>query len=722
MSVACLAAATSAQAQSLKKTGQDLGPNTISAGGTAAGNTARYVISLSPKGATTAFTLTDTLPAGVQYLGGTTMGPPGVVPSWSVDGTSFSTTEPSPASGVTKVQFTAPEGTMLMGEATTFPAPPSSSFASAGTGGDGFRVIPYNGKIYTVHHHTSTLPLFCADMDGATTCSGFTGNAMNVPLTAGSDFLSSGSSDFFTSGQFPEYLDRPTGKLYFFAASVDTGKPLVVCANLLTNKSCGSYEFSSAAVFFTGGSPSNFISDGGTDGTRLYGNTSDGKMLCFDTASFDPAVANSGLCQGTPAAGTAVSGAPSSATSVYFQDNVLQVGNRLYWQIPASDPTINPSIFCFDMSTVDGVCSGYVNAVSPARGDFMPTATSGGVADGFCLARAGNASSCYDLNGVSVTTKGDFLTYLNAHVPHYVSTGQAPTFGTGALVTGPAVASSRTVWESATDMTDAANRCWDWVTGAACTGAGFNTTLAPYSGDSNSGRFYEAVADPDNSVCVWTLGDAGQIRSFNSIDGGPCQLVAKVVMPPLTPRNNYCDGNLHALTWAELNIVGAAINTDFTTVKVTLRGADGAVLQDWDGALFTTLPITINLPVSDNTSSLSATVELLNVVDSEGSPFKKEPRPYVTLEWSGDAPQACFNVTPTCEATAPLVNTVSGTFDGVNVSAEQRFTSVSKSSCPVPPGSSLTPVPTLGFYGLLGLMLSILGAVGAMGWRRHRGG
>jgi len=112
----CLAASQPALAQGAAKTGYDLTTNSQDT--TASEHTVRYVLSLSPNpdGTATTFQLTDTLPPGTQYIHGSTHVPVDVKPSWSVDGTSFSTTEPTDTSGVTKLQFNASDYMVLKGK------------------------------------------------------------------------------------------------------------------------------------------------------------------------------------------------------------------------------------------------------------------------------------------------------------------------------------------------------------------------------------------------------------------------------------------------------------------------------------------------------------------------------------------------------------------------------------------------------------------------------
>jgi len=207
-SMSLFAANVSAQA-AISKTGFDISTPANSTT-VASGNTARYVLSLTlPSGTPSQVVVSDAIPAGTQYVAGSLQPPPNAVPKWSTDnGSTYVETEPSPASSVTHVRIEGLGSGLLTdrGNVAPVPVPPAASISSGSSGGDGYRVIPYNGRVYSIFHHFSNRPLYCADVETGATCPGY---PANVPETAGSAFTTASEDGYFiTPGQFPEYVDR----------------------------------------------------------------------------------------------------------------------------------------------------------------------------------------------------------------------------------------------------------------------------------------------------------------------------------------------------------------------------------------------------------------------------------------------------------------------------------------------------------------------------------
>ncbi len=674
--------------QSVTKSGTDL--TTQSTTATSAGRTVRYAVSLGLPNDQTATSLkvTDAIPAGMSYVPGSLKLPSNAAGGWSIDGgASYVTSEPSGT--VTHLRVTGDAYMAATSTISPLPVAPAAS-ASGGTGGDGYRAIPYNGKVYSIYHHNANSSLYCGNQASGTACPGF---PTVVPATAGQAFAP-GSSWYETPLVVDEYLDRTSGRLYFYARDNVTQKPVVVCADLTTGKSCGSYVFSGVPVISP--SSSYFTVTGAHFGTRFYANGAGGNLLCFDTATFAP-------CSGTNSDGTfTVAGAPSG-TDYHADNGILSIGSRLYWQ--AVDYAANQtSLVCFDMAT-NAACAGFTIQTMAMGGNFMPTATAAGVSDGFCLARGG-ATSCYDLNGNDVTAgKSTFAAYVHSHPLPYG--GSWLTLGAAVLANGPAVSNSRTLWQDGS-----AKVCWDWTTNAECTG--YDTSLGV------NDLFYETVVDPANPTCVWALGDEGMLTATSSLDGGFCTSAVKTQVVA-TPSANYCDGRAHPMAWSRIQVFGVP-STAYGSAKVTIRDSAGIVVGDWN-AKTTTLPVDISsIPVAGSTTTLAVEVELLGITDPK--PFDATPSPYVSVSWTGDPQQVCFDAKLVCGTTiaSPLVNTVSGIIAGVNVSASHTFTDVSQSCAvavlPAPDsgnaqaGTAATPVANVAANDLVSGLPATLGAAG----------
>ena len=615
---------------------------------TQVGRTVRYAISLGlPAGQTAAAVdVSDAIPAGMEYVPGSLQLPANAVGSWSINnGASYVGVEPTPASSITNLRVTGSSFMAATSAMGTLPTPAAAS-ASGGTGGDGYRAIPYNGKVYSIYHHASGNALYCGDQATGVVCPGF---PTSVPKTAGTAFAS--GAWYTTSLIIAEYLDRNAGRLYFWVKDEASGKPAVVCADLKSNTSCGSFVFANAPVISSSGS--FFTLTGGQQGSRLYANAESGRMRCFDTATFGP-------CAGTDATGAfAVTGAPAS-TFNNQNEGLLQVGSRLYWQA-IGQLSSTPQLVCFDMQT-NAACSGFTTVFLTSGGGFMPTADASGTSNGFCLARS-SGTACYDLNGVDVTaSKSAFAAYVNLNPLPGITWGYG-SLGASVLAAGPSIPNSRSFWQ-----TDNGSKklCWDWVTNAAC--AGYDATLGYGSG------FYESTIDPGNPTCVWSLGDGGRLGATSSIDGGTCKVEARTRVQA-SPDGNYCDGKPHAATWSRIALEGLQAS-DYGSARVTIRDASNNIVPGWN-ATTVTFPVDLTAyPTSGATASLTVEVELLGITNV--TPFNASPQPYVSVQWRGDPQQVCYSAKLVC-GNAPMTtvtNTASGLIAGVSVTGSHTFNNV----------------------------------------------
>ena len=157
----------------VQKSGFDV--STLSTTVASTANNARYVISTSfPSGSSNSLTLTDAIPSGTQYIAGSLQVPLGATRSWSIDGgVNYVAVEPTPASSVTNLRTQNLSGTSNNFNIAVVPAPPAATISGGHTGGDGYRVIPYNNKVYTIYHHISGKVLYCADVATGVTCPGY---------------------------------------------------------------------------------------------------------------------------------------------------------------------------------------------------------------------------------------------------------------------------------------------------------------------------------------------------------------------------------------------------------------------------------------------------------------------------------------------------------------------------------------------------------------------
>jgi uncharacterized repeat protein (TIGR01451 family) len=646
---------------SIAKTGLDTTTNSTTAA--ASGNIVKYIIGVSPPtGAPSAIVVSDAIPAGTQYIAGSLKTPPSTAGKWSTDGgANYVTTEPVPASSVTNVQIEGSSVIADRGNVAPVPLPPAGSISGGSTGGDGWRVIPFNGKVYTVYHHWKNRPIYCADVATGATCTGY---PANIPAASGSAFTTASADGYFvTSGQFPEYINRTTGQMYFFAKSIATQKMVVVCANLNTQQSCGNYEFSTAP---NGAGVDFFTMDGGVNGTQIYAlttATNQPTYACYDTSTGAP-------CTGTAADGTfsAGTGFPTGAGGGdYNTGQALQIGTRIYANVGTG---IDRRVNCFDMATNAQCPGGNFPLNSGTLGPLFPTANASGVADGFCVAwDAALATTCYTLAGAA-QTKTNLSTNLATRKPEYTG-GGGYAYGTALLY------NKKTYWIS--DSTTPSQKfCWDWSTNDLC--AGFNTILTASTGGGGD-RFYEMTSDPDRPNCLWALGDAGQIRSFDARDGTSCG-GKTTVQVPAKPSVAYCDNKPHTVTWNQVQLFGLTAATDFASATLTIRDSAGNPVTGFNGVTVSSFPVNISsIPYSGTTTELTIFVELAGIPNPIPTAYSATPPPFLTATWTSDASQMCFDVKVLCAAAAPLVNTAAGTIGATAVNSTHTFSSVSKAAC-----------------------------------------
>jgi uncharacterized repeat protein (TIGR01451 family) len=638
------------------------------------GNTARYVLSVTlPSGTPSAVVISDTVPAGTQYAAGSLKPPPNAIPLWSTDnGLTYVDTEPSPAASVTNLRIEGLGSGLLAdrGNVATVPLPVAASISSGSSGGDGYRAIPYNGRVYTVFHHFSNRPLYCADVTTGSTCPGY---PANIPAVAGEAFTTDSANGYFlTAGQYPEYINRATGQLYFFARSMATRKIVVVCADLNTQQSCGSYEFSSAPSAPVAAS---YGMDGGVNGTQLYAlttATNPPTYACYDAATNAP-------CAGTAADGTFVAGTgfPAAAGGGdYNTGHSLEIGTRMYSYIGVG---ANRRINCFDMATNAQCGGGNFPLNLPTFGPLFPTANSTGVADGFCVAwdGPGLGTTCFDLNGAP-QVKPNLAAALQNRAPIF-NGALSQTFGTALLHNG------KTYWIAdissiapLTVMIPSQKFCWDWSTNALCTG--FNTTLAP-STQGGFDAFYEMTSDPDRANCLWGLGDSGQIRAFDPRDGSSCG-GKTTVQVSMNPSIAYCDGKPHTINWNQIELFGLTMGTDFTSATVTIRDSAGDPVAGFDGVNVPSFPFDISsIGYAGVTTELDILLELNGIPAPIPAAYSADPPPFLTATWTSDPSQMCFDVNVLCAAPEPLNNMAEGTIGNAPVSGLHTFTTVSKAAC-----------------------------------------
>jgi len=574
-------------------------------------------------------TLTDILEGSHTLVPGSLQLPPGWSAEYSTNGgASFDSSQP--ASDINAIHFNnsyvVPTG---LGKGRTMSLPLSGPVNLSG-GGDGYNPgILDNGRIMGINHHQTNPNLWCYDTETEAICAGYPKKpgiptGLN-PLTIGigTKLYISDDSSGTNYGQ--------QGKIHCWDSEADT--------------SCGS---------------SAVVTDGGYGGLvhvngKLYVLTRGGKIDCYD-----PANALQQCKNFTPI------------------DVGVVPGNTYNWQAQGSDMFVhNGRIYvssntnklnCFDTAT-DAICTDWAAPLTLTAGrfDLFKRMNTTGEITGFCAAGANTDATCYDFDGTNPTELAlsgihEGAPGLHAYTETYVDT----------RVFFPHYLNDRI-------------GCWDWATGAACTGSNMTNGIF---GSGIAGRVYATNTD---GACVYSFGDAGKLISWDPDTGAtPCiSSTGKLTVPM---EEYSCDGVADAtLQWDKVKFFDTDLNAgkDFNTLKVKIvNGATGKILKG---------PIEmVDSSGEVDISDIPANIKELEL-RSVGRPVGKNAwndgvPPKVTMSFtSAKPPQFCYQTAVTCSAGDGLMrNTVTTNItDGISATA-------SAAGCNPPP--EITSSDAIEFY------------------------
>jgi hypothetical protein len=414
----------------------------------------------------------------------------------------------------------------------TVPAPPSSNFAGAAGGGDGWAVALTATQLFNVfHHNPRALIINCHNQADATSC-------WLSPKT----ITDAGGGGFSTSGQPGLTVDQTSGHLFVFATRLSDFTAGVVCIDTTQpagnpNPFCGF-----TALSAVGDAPLDSGISGVTDpvvvGSKWYAfnevpgiatGTKD-KVLCFDLGSH-AACANQPYALGFGA---------GSVSSRFPAPGIAGVGVDLMVQVPTASGTV---LTCFD-TTSDVTCGGtWPVPVVSTSGAPYPLLSAAGSPTGICLPTG--PDPCYDLSGASVLTP----------------TGMAAAIQLNSPWDGPAVTFGARVYVPNGNRRPSHVNCYDYITAATCA----NFPLAV----PNLNLLYTVNADPQRPTCMWVNADGGtsQIQNFDAFTAGSCGTAPTRVAAPPT---NACLPS----AWTSLKVL-SPVRSGYTSGTVDFQDADG---------------------------------------------------------------------------------------------------------------------------------------------------
>jgi hypothetical protein len=626
----------------------------------------------------------DVLPPTLQFVPGSWQVPPVWGQQW-YDGTNWLASEPGSVKGIAaEIKFPniTPLGT---GQTALIPAPPSGNINTTGSGGDGYRAIPFNGKVYMINHHNTGNYLNCILVATGAPCGS---TSFHVPLSGA---FSTTSTDNGTPGKPIEYLDRTTGKLYFPVENISAvpNEIGVLCADLNNQTSCGFTKIENNANGTA--TSSNFGSTHTRDfqgigavGAKLYVQLPGGRIGCVDTAPSTPA-----LCAGQPYSLV-------STTQIDYNNDSLILGTKIFniWKaLPVYRLT------CFDTTTSQQCTNWTPLAPDPAgtTGVLYPLLNASGNPLGACVHTTAPTTptvfKCYDANTAGlITPPPNYPTWVALY-----SGGFYQTSGYGQ----PAYYGTRVFNADGTNLnlTSAVQKigCFDFGTGNNCT-----PNTPPFPVANTPMRHYATIADPERAGCLWYYGDDGLLGSFQAADGLPCGNGTSLNMT-VTPASSYCAGG-RVSAWDKLSVIG-----------LTLAGGLTATLSIYDGLNPTQLALQANLtPYAQNLTVTSFPINLgaagLNIgygtlpgqykslrflLQFNGvtnhAPWSQTPPPNAEVTWIGDPLEFCFRtVVAGCEdpfvtnqAKAVTTPATGSPFNNVAPNPPFKATHLTGKDCPV---------------------------------------
>ena len=566
------------------------------------------------------------LDPGLVYQSGGVTAPEGWTVEYSTNnGTSWASTEPSPASGVTDVRATKSalaagpivSGSQIFSSETVAPIPASTFTGS--TGGDGWDVFFYENYVLNIfHHQEGYVALNCLLRTTGTLCPGF-----NPTATSGAAF--SRFNGYRAGDRSGGWALTTTGKVYAFTAEVSSGKPGVLCINVATAppSNCGFVALDTT----TNVNGYTYLSNAEGAGGRLFGiETKNQKLLCFDPAT-------NAKCANSPVALSGTSGATPKA-------QVYPLGDKVF----ASTDT---NLYCFESSTL-AACSGSwpvtYTSLSWTAQNISPVAhlNSTGTLDGVCM-----WNGCLDLTGAKRTGPG----WVNPHSVTPWSTnagnnGYSGQYGRFEATSGRAfvqsIGGSQVVY------------CFDFATEAACTG--FDTTPDP-----SVTTTYALRADPNNPGCVWYNSDNGKIGLFDASTGATsCAGNPVITLQPSSFAPRYaCSTTRGVDEWTLVKLKSLAGTGAASAIKLTVRDPLGNAVVGW-----TDKPVTIgaSYDMTGLDVGTSGSRPTFNFAFS-GVAGGTITSATVSLDYMGKGPELCVNtVLSAGGSVCPIVSGTTTTF------------------------------------------------------------
>ncbi|GAA1934834.1 hypothetical protein GCM10009815_31860 [Nocardioides marmoribigeumensis] len=516
--------------------------------------------------------------------------------------------------GSTSSSVTAtPSASALLGSSTTNPLPPPLPPISQGTGGDGHVPIIVGSRVFAFYHHTTPTSVTCIDRQTGGLCPGYPRQ-----ITVGTDDVPGpgavvGTQVWFhptSLAGYSSYAQYSPVSLYCWDSATDAPCGLAVVDRVETTSDVGA----SAPVVVAG---------------KLWFGTETGKVYCVDPSTKAP-------CAGT----ASISVPMPTGTPQDLQVDVAAHGTRIFLDTYDSAHG-GYSIVCADTAT-SAPCSGWSTAKSVAGQNVVNHHSPSGAADGVCAIMVeGSADPGKCWLDADPATAIDIPAW-HVSEDHY-------------SVSVEAEAGTRTLY--AIGLYGGGMGCWDWTTGADCTGGRWTNGVV--TNDSNGDFLPSGYGATFDGTCAVGLGDPGQVFTVDVNGTSPCtSLSAGGVRRVVDLRDQRCDGTTGAATWQDVKVVEGDLSAggDFESLDVTVTDATtGAVLahQEMVGTAGT-LSLSGISAVAHPSLALDATA----VKAAGKDPWADGNPPRLLLDWNPDPASVCFTTTTTIDCAAPATQNI----------------------------------------------------------------
>ena len=492
--------------------------------------------------------------------------PEGWAVEYTTNGTTWSTTKPSDYSKIRGVRANSSytkTGANEFQSTTTATLLATAADFSSGGGGDGFNLTFVDDRIYSVYHHEASIKLNCylkatgaSCPNGSKTFGGYqTPNSSHAWVNADGDKLF-----------VPSYV----------SAATDTGITCIDISNPADPRLCSGATGTAFSPFIRLGDSNDKQNAGGAAqvGERLFiPNPFSWKLSCFDMATGLECAGN-----GYVSGGVAISATVNRTAGPYtVYGRASNVGGKVFW---SSDTHLG----CYDPATA-GFCGDNAPVLIGASTNTVPNQYSGGNPNQFPMFAVYSTQAvllgacyfasqqCFDTSGAVTTTilPAALKTWMNTHpLPNWVASdsGQLGEYNNKIYFpVGPSNSATNDVY------------CFDFTTGAACSGFGSGGTKTGVAG-----QIYSIQADPDplQPNCMWVNSHSGDITTFNANTGASgcasSQATVKLGYKQLFPRM-ACAESSRVSAWGVISFNSPGVSA--SVLRVTVKDSAGASISGY---------------------------------------------------------------------------------------------------------------------------------------------